>query len=385
MTVQDTPPTGTTRRGDFAELHRRVSDAGLLRRRPLYYAGRSAALFAALALLLAWFVVLGASWWQLCLAPLFAFVIGQLALLGHDVAHHAVFAGRRATDLAGIVLGNLVVGMSYGWWVSDHNRHHAHPNREGHDPAADSLLFARTTEQAGHTRGLRRIAARYQAELFFPLLSLQALGLLVATCLTLTRGTVRYPALERTLAALHYALAAALLAVVLAPLQALAFAVLFGAVLGVYLGCIFAPNHKGMPMTGPDAERADFLRRQVLPSRNLRAGRFVHFLFGGLGYQIEHHLFPAMPVAALRPASRIVRDYCAQVGVPYSEAGLIACFREILRDLRAIGRSLPADPAQSAPPTRPTDPGLTRPTAPEPTRPTAPEPQAAPEAEAAAR
>ncbi|MFJ5121334.1 fatty acid desaturase family protein [Kitasatospora sp. NPDC088548] len=350
MTVQDTPTTGTTRRGDFAELYRRVSEAGLLRRRPLHYACRSAALFTALALLLAWFVVLGASWWQLCLAPLFAFLLGQLALLGHDVAHRAVFAGRRATDLAGILLGNLVVGMSYGWWVSDHNRHHAHPNRAGYDPAADSILFVRTAEQAGRARGLRRLVARYQAELFFPLLSLQALGLLVATWLTLTRGPVRYPALERTLAALHYILSAALLAVVLSPLQALAFAAVCGSVLGVYLGCVFAPNHKGMPMTGPDAERTDFLRRQVLPSRNLRAGRFVHLVFGGLGYQIEHHLFPAMPVVALRPASRIVRDYCAEIGVEYCEAGLSDSFLEILRDLRAVGRSLPAGPARPAVP-----------------------------------
>ncbi|MFD5432709.1 fatty acid desaturase family protein [Kitasatospora sp. NPDC127067] len=344
MTVQDTPSAGTARRGEFAELYRRVAGAGLLRRRPLYYACRSAGLFAALAGLLAWFVALGASWWQLGLAPLFALVLGQLALLGHDVAHRTVFADRRTTDLVGIVLGNLVVGMSYGWWVDDHNRHHAHPNHEGRDPAADAILFARTAEQADRARGLRRLMARYQAELFFPLLSLQALGLLVATGLTLTRGTVRRPALERTLAALHYVLAAALTVLVLAPLQALAFTALFGALLGVYLGCVFAPNHKGMPLTGPGAQRTDFLRRQVLPSRNLRAGRFVHFLFGGLGHQIEHHLFPAMPVPALRPASRIVRAYCAEIGVPYAEAGLTACFREILRDLRAIGRSVPARP-----------------------------------------
>lgn len=329
-------------RGDFPELYRRVAAAGLLRRRPLYYAGRASALLIALALLLGSFVALGASWWQLLLAPLFALLLGQLALLGHDVAHRAVFTSRRATALAGVLLGNLVVGMSYGWWVSDHHRHHAHPNREGYDPAADSLLFVRTPEQARRTRGARRIVARHQAELFFPLLSLQALGLAVVTGVTLVRGTVRHPGWERTLAVLHYLLVAALLLVVLTPLQALAFTGVCGAVLGVYLGCVFAPNHKGMPMTGPDAGRADYFRRQVLPSRNLRGGRFVHAVFGGLGYQIEHHLFPSMPVVALRPASRIVRAYCAEVGVPYAEAGLVDSFREILRDLRVVGRCVEA-------------------------------------------
>ncbi|MFD9692694.1 acyl-CoA desaturase [Kitasatospora sp. NPDC059088] len=355
MTLQDTPTAGTTRHGDFAELRRRVGEAGLLRKRPLYYGCRAAALLGALVLLLAGFAVVGASWWQLALAPVLALVLGQLALLGHDVAHHAVFSGRRSTDLAGILLGNLVVGMSYGWWVSDHNRHHAHPNREGRDPAANAMLFVRTAEQASRTEGLRRTVAKYQAELFFPLLSLQALGLVVATAVTLTRGRLRHPVLERTLAALHYALAAGLLLAVLTPLQALAFAVLCGAVLGVYLGCIFAPNHKGMPMTGPDEQPADYLRRQVLPSRNLRAGRFTHFLFGGLGYQIEHHLFPAMPVPALRPASRIVRAYCAEVGLPYAEAGLVDSFREILRDLRAVGRCVDAPPSAAVPGARAED------------------------------
>ncbi|MFB8166779.1 acyl-CoA desaturase [Kitasatospora purpeofusca] len=345
MTGRDTAGVGTDRRSDFGELHRRVAEAGLLRRRPVYYAVRAAALLAALALLLAGFTALGDSWSQLLLAPLFAFVLGQLALLGHDVAHRAVFADRRATDLAGILLGNLLVGMSYGWWVEDHNRHHAHPNREGHDPAADSVLFVRTAEQALRTRGLRRFAARHQAALFFPLLSLQALGLAVATGVTLARGRIRYRTLERTLAVLHYVLSAVLLALVLSPLRALAFVAVCGSLLGVYLGCVFAPNHKGMPMAGPDAERTDFLRRQVLPSRNVRAGRFVHFVFGGLGYQIEHHLFPAMPPPALRPASRIVRAYCAEIGVAYCEAGLVDSFREVVRDLAEVGRSVPAGTA----------------------------------------
>ncbi|MFJ8228894.1 fatty acid desaturase family protein [Streptomyces sp. NPDC094448] len=348
MAGPDTVGAGTARHSDFTELHRRIADAGLLRKRPLYYACRTAGLLVALVALLTAFVAVGASWWQLCLAPLFALLLGQWALLGHDVAHRAVFADRRRGDLAGIFLGNLIVGMSYGWWVDDHNRHHAHPNREGHDPAADSILFVRTAEQANRTTGVRRLVARYQAELFFPLLTLQALGLAVATWLTLTRGSVRYPVLERTLAVLHYLLAAVLLLVVLSPLQALAFVAVCAAVLGVYLGCVFAPNHKGMPMTGPDAVPPDFLRRQVLPSRNLRAGRFVHFVFGGLGYQIEHHLFPSMPVVALRPASRIVRDYCAEIGVEYCEADPADSFREILRDLRAVGRSIDPGPARPA-------------------------------------
>ena len=54
------------------------------------------------------------------------------------------------------------------------------------------------------------------------------------------------------------------------------------------------PNHKGMPILGPDTE-LDHLRQQVLTSRNVIPNPVVDYMYGGLNYQIEHHLFPNMP------------------------------------------------------------------------------------------
>ena len=50
----------------------------------------------------------------------------------------------------------------------------------------------------------------------------------------------------------------------------LAFVAVQQGVFGLYLGCSFAPNHKGMPLLSRDDE-LDYLRRQVLTSRNIRA------------------------------------------------------------------------------------------------------------------
>ena len=57
----------------------------------------------------------------------------------------------------------------------------------------------------------------------------------------------------------------------------------------------------------PKDARVDFLRRQVLMSRNIIGNRFTTFLMGGLNYQIEHHLFPSMPRPNLRRAQRIIQ------------------------------------------------------------------------------
>ena len=73
---------------------------------------------------------------------------------------------------------------------------------------------------------------------------------------------------------------------------------------GLYLGSVFAPNHKGMLITEHNCQ-IDFLRRQVLTARNVRAGFITDEWYGGLNYQIEHHLFPAMPRGNLPEAQRM--------------------------------------------------------------------------------
>lgn len=45
-----------------------------------------------------------------------------------------------------------------------------------------------------------------------------------------------------------------------------------------------------------------FLREQVLTSRNVNANWFIDLMYGGLNYQIEHHLFPSRPaITCARP------------------------------------------------------------------------------------
>ena len=118
--------------------------------------------------------------------------------------------------------------------------------------------------------------------------------------------------------------------------KASAFLGLQLAVFGVCLGAAFAPNHKGMPLV-PAGLRLDFLRRQVLMSRNIRGGVLVDFAMGGLNYQIEHHLFPSMPRPTLRQVQPIVREYCALHGVNYTEVGLFTSYKIVVDYLNNVG------------------------------------------------
>ena len=123
---------------------------------------------------------------------------------------------------------------------------------------------------------------------------------------------------------------------VLPPGKAVAFLAVELAVFGFYLGSSFAPNHIGMPLVSPRL-KLDFLRRQVLMSRNVSGGRFMSILMGGLNYQIEHHLFPSMARPYLRKVQPLVAAYCAAEGVPYTQTTLWQSYRIIIQYLNSVG------------------------------------------------
>jgi fatty acid desaturase len=331
-----------TRRGsDFAALSRQIRDAGLLKRRRINYSLRIAATLGAYAATWAAFVVIGDSWYQTIVAVVLGLVFTQVAFLGHDGGHQQVGRTKRWNDILGIVTGDLLVGLCYGWWVDEHNQHHSHPNHEGKDPDIGDSVITFTKRQAGNRAGsVETFIAKYQAWLFFPLLTLEGLNLHVQAVTWLKNTTIRkYRRAELTMLAVHGVLFFGALLLVLSPVKALVFLVIQQAVWGVYMGCSFAPNHKGMP-TVPEGESMDFLRRQVLTTRNVRGGLFTDFLLGGLNYQVEHHLFPNMPRANLRKAQPIVRRYCDELNVLYTETSLVGSYAIALRHLNEVGRPL---------------------------------------------
>ena len=168
---------------------------------------------------------------------------------------------------------------------------------------------------------------------------------LASTKAIIRGGHSRANAVEGLLLVAHLAGYVTALVLVLQPLQALAFVAVHQGLFGLYLGCSFAPNHKGMP-TLTEADQLDFLRRQVLTSRNVAGSRLVDFVLGGLNYQIEHHLFPTMPRPNLRRAQPLVRAFCRQHGLPYTEASLFGSYAQAVRHLHAVGA--PLRPAPTA-------------------------------------
>ena len=327
---------------DYVELKKLIKKAGLLNRQPAYYTYKIATTIGLFALSIVLLFVVHNFWFQLGNAVLLAVASAQLGFLGHDGGHRQVFGSTGKNEILTLITGNLLIGMSNGWWLDKHNAHHSHPNELDMDPDIDLGVLAFSDEDVrtvGKKKGLLRLIVQNQKYFFFPLLSLLGIDLQKRSIEYLLTKKEKYRLLEAVLLVLHHALYLGMLFYCLNPWQAVIFMLIHQALFGVFLGSAFAPNHKGMPIL-EKGSRVDFLRRQVLTSRNIHSGFFNDFWYGGLNYQVEHHLFPSMPRNNLKRAQKIVKTYCQEHSIAYYETSIIQSFREILLFLHEVSAPL---------------------------------------------
>jgi fatty acid desaturase len=335
---------------EYAELKRQIQALGLLKRQPAYYAAKFA--FTAGLLGAAVFALIASGdspWIRLAEAAFLAFVIVQIGLLAHDLSHQQIVGAGRTNVLAGLFLGNLLMGVSRAWWRDNHDTHHAHPNDLEQDPNVDILFLGCTPEQALSRPGWVQWVIRHQVALMVPIFCLEFFSMHYQSfehAFGRRRGTVRG---EGVVLLVHFALYGTLLYTTLGIGGAVVFALVHHFLTGLYMASIFAPNHKGMPLFDPTAGPPNFLREQILTARNVGGGVLVNLIYGGLNYQIEHHLFPTMPRNNLSRAQPHVRAFCAARGIPYCETGVVQSWREILGHYTRVSRAMAANVSRRGP------------------------------------
>ena len=323
---------------NYAQLKNTISTAGLLDKNPARYIGKILAATILMAVSIAILIVTDNIWIQMGNAALLAFTTVQLCFLGHDAGHQQVFRTTRNNDRLGLVT-SLLVGINRTWWVNKHNQHHGNPNDIDGDPDVNLPLIAFSVQQAQRSTGVTALIIRHQAVLFYPLTCLESFVLKASGIPRLLRRDVKYQVAEPAVMVGHIVLYAGLIFWCLPGWEGVVFLAVHHILTGLYVSATFAPNHKGMLMTD-DSSKIDFLSQQVLTSRNVRPSPTNDMLYGGLNYQIEHHLFPTMPRHNLSKARPIIMDFCRRNGISYHETGLIQSHREILQYLHQVSAPL---------------------------------------------
>ncbi|MCK5479367.1 MAG: fatty acid desaturase, partial [Methylococcales bacterium] len=84
---------------------------------------------------------------------------------------------------------------------------------------------------------------------------------------------------------------------------------------------VIVPNHAGddvMMFEEKGKGRGEFYLRQILGSVNYPTGSDMNdFFYGWLNYQIEHHLWPDIPLSQYQYVQPKVKEVCEKHGIPY--------------------------------------------------------------------
>jgi fatty acid desaturase len=314
----------------FASLRRDVIRAGVLDRDYLYYLFVTPFDVGVLLSLLGLYFI-QTNWVALTLISVgIAFFSVRIGGLIHDAGHRGVFRSPLYNDIYGYTLSGLIAFAYYAWKIK-HNAHHAHTNEEDEDPDLD-IPFKFLEDEAPPTRGISRFVHKHQVWLYYPLGSLVSLSTRLIAFryyLGIFNTQVLLIMLVQAVGMFGWLV---LPFILFSPAKALVFVVPVFMLSGFYLLNIFAPNHKGMPQIGKGV-KLSFLEQQIVTSRNISRHWLTDYLYLGLNYQIEHHLFPSCPRRKLHKITPYTRKICRKHKLPYVEMGILASTQFIFNEL----------------------------------------------------
>ena len=98
-------------------------------------------------------------------------------------------------------------------------------------------------------------------------------------------------------------------------------------------------SHWGMSTSDLGAGES-FPQRQLRTTMDVDCPAWLDFVHGGLQFQAVHHLFPRVPRHNLRRLQALVKEFCADTGIPYSILGFVDGNRKVLGRLEEVGRQV---------------------------------------------
>lgn len=97
---------------------------------------------------------------------------------------------------------------------------------------------------------------------------------------------------------------------------------------------VIIPNHSADDIyrfEEPGKSRGEFYLRQIIGTVNYNTGsNRIDFLHGWLNYQIEHHLFPSLPLNHYQKMQPIVKAVCKKHNLPYRQESVFKRLRMTL-------------------------------------------------------
>ena len=325
MNRQNTTPIKPHFPDIFDELKNAVREAGLLERRPVR---GSIEMIAIIICIVA--ALLSAPYWHPVVLALFlTLLFTRSVFVSHDVLHTQYFKNKTLSKKISYPFSALILSNSSSWWDYKHNvNHHTYCNIEGKDEDIHALDGAFTSQ-----KGNNPFLKKYKYLIFwgamffmFPAFIAQSYKFVIKQKLW---G-------ELALMLLHWPLIWGTLIYQIGWQETLVVALVLNFVLSPWLAFGFITNHLGCDtFTQEEAKDMSWMELQMRGSRSLKGGIFVHWFYGGLNTQIEHHLFPKAPRFNLLKIQKMTREFAQKHNIPYFETTPAMAYVQINRALKA--------------------------------------------------
>jgi fatty acid desaturase len=298
---------------------------------------------------------------HMCCAVLLGMFWQQVAFLGHDAGHNGITHNRTIDACIGLIVGNLLAGISMSWWKQNHNIHHIVTNSVENDPDIQHLPFLAINVAFLKERifssfykrylevdsVLTKYFCRYQHILYYPIMANARINLYIQSFLLvfqLGHYSKRSNDGEVTMFPQYEVFALAgfwvWLLFLVWQLPTFGRAVLFLMIAHNIAGILHVqitlshfsmPVHRGVTY---DDDKNGFVRTQLDGTLNIDSNLFTDWFHGGLQFQIEHHLFPRIPRHNLRAVKKYVMEFCKRHNLPYRSVSFIEANRMTISTLQ---------------------------------------------------
>jgi len=324
---------------DYFEFREELRREGWFNTDYVHVAYRIAEIFAMYA---AGIYMLLNTTWTIPALVILGIVQGRCGWLMHEGGHISLTGNTNFDIRLQEFFYGVGCGMSGGWWRSQHNRHHATPQKLKHDVDLDTLpliAFNKAIAVLGKKNPIIRAWLPLQAYMFGPVTTS-----LVAHFWQLflhPRFIVRKKKhMEAVWLAVRYAIIAAMCAVSGATAgQCFACYMAYVAIGGCYIFTNFALSHTHLDVVPKDEDR-HWVEYAADYTINITPHFFTNWWMGYLNFQIEHHLFPTMPQYKFVKLSPRVRKFFEAHGLKYDVRDYFAAMYDTFGNLNEVGASV---------------------------------------------
>ena len=276
-----------------------------------------------------------------------------MAFIGHDLGHMSVTGSRDKDYDYGLVLGNLLTGISVGWWKSTHNVHHAVPNTLTSDPdiahlpvfAVDTRMFE-SLYNTYHQRIMafdwlaKNIFVPYQHYFYYPIMFLARFNLYLQSFILLYKDPYAQRRLLEILTLSGFWLWQCLIVKGLTINEKILYFILSNGFAGL-LHVQITLSHFSMPVFDDRTDKTyggDFYSRNIKSSLDVKCSKYMDWFHGGLQFQTEHHCFPRLRRNYLRQAQPLIKAACLKHNLPWNEMSFVDCNKDILKCLKSAAK-----------------------------------------------